>query len=598
MRRSRMGIGSYGLGDRYVSPDRRLSESLMKEGARKGPAYHWSDTLGRIAQQLAGGYLAGRDRNNQDVANRAFTGVEPTTLRQPTEEEAYKESPALRNLQALGQEKEIPGFDLLHELPPQPQPSDAFSQIPADPNDSYSKQQFEKDFPQEEGPIEEPPRVGPRDYAQELAQGMGAYRGNEDNRITKQKMPQSEYSMQELRKLTDNPYAQRLLQGLMMQSADRDYASGLAETQRGYKDAEYKRGRTDKDTDYNRKRKDDLADQDAKQKFEKEQAEFKRNNEGSSPFPFEGTTIPGQATNILLTRNPDTSSPIYHSAYAKIAKPQITIDSTGRRIIHTPDMRAYPKPTEINRSSTWNPYNKQEDLLTGKGKWEPVDYSKYGGIPDGKILGSERPSSMRLGESPNERSIGMPSISYTDGQGRTKFNDAENKASGFYSRMLSANKAMGGVLAGEDKMQGTPDDVKYDDVNSLGQSFKGAFPFFGNQWISNERQQLQQAQENWVSAVLRRESGAVLGDDEIVRENKKYFPQYGDSEETIAQKVLARKEAEAGMLQSSGGAWEAAQEKKGKNKRSTDKKRSTDIPEGVSKEQWGVMLPEQKALWK
>ena len=92
----------------------------------------------------------------------------------------------------------------------------------------------------------------------------------------------------------------------------------------------------------------------------------------------------------------------------------------------------------------------------------------------------------------------------------------------------------------------------------------GAVPFFGTSWISNERQQLQQAQENWVSAVLRRESGAVLGDDEIVRENKKYFSQYGDSKETIAQKVLARKKAEEGMLESSGGAWEAAQEKKWK----------------------------------
>ena len=38
----------------------------------------------------------------------------------------------------------------------------------------------------------------------------------------------------------------------------------------------------------------------------------------------------------------------------------------------------------------------------------------------------------------------------------------------------------------------------------------------------------------------------------------------------------------------------------GQNRRSTDKKerRSTDIPEGVSKEQWGVMSPEQKALFK
>ena len=225
------GMGGYTLGDRYVTPDRRLSQMLMQQGSKGGPSNSWQETLGRIAQQLSGAYIGKLDQDNQDVAYQTRAKLEPTTYRPPTEEEAYKESPALRNLQALGQEKEIPGFDLLHELPPQPQSSDASSQIMGDPNDSYSDEQFEKDFSMEENPTEEPPRVGPRDYAQELAQGMGAYRGNEDNRITKQKMPQSEYSMQELRKLTDNPYAQRLLQGLMMQSADRDYASGLAETQ-------------------------------------------------------------------------------------------------------------------------------------------------------------------------------------------------------------------------------------------------------------------------------------------------------------------------------------------------------------------------------
>ena len=241
------GMGGYTLGDRYVTPDRRLSQMLMQQGSKGGPSNSWQETLGRIAQQLSGAYIGKLDQDNQDVANRAFTRVQPTTYRQPTEEEAYKESPALRNLQALGQEKEIPGFDLLHELPPQPQPSDFSSQMVDDPNDSYSQEQFEKDFPQEEGPIEEPPRVGPRDYAQELAQGMRAYQGNEDNRITKQKMPQLDYSMQNLRGLENNPYAQRLLQGLMMQSADRDYASGLAETKREF-------AQEDATTDFGRKK--------------------------------------------------------------------------------------------------------------------------------------------------------------------------------------------------------------------------------------------------------------------------------------------------------------------------------------------------------
>ena len=66
MRGRRRGIGSYTLGDQYISPDRRMSQMLMEGSTRKGkPAHHYSDTLGRIAQQLAGGYLAGRDQKTR-----------------------------------------------------------------------------------------------------------------------------------------------------------------------------------------------------------------------------------------------------------------------------------------------------------------------------------------------------------------------------------------------------------------------------------------------------------------------------------------------------------------------------------------------------
>lgn len=61
------------------------------------------------------------------------------------------------------------------------------------------------------------------------------------------------------------------------------------------------------------------------------------------------------------------------------------------------------------------------------------------------------------------------------------------------------------------------------------------------------RQQYRQAQENWVSANLRAESGAVLGTDEIDKEIKKYFPQVDDKPEVIKQKRDARKSTELAM---------------------------------------------------
>jgi hypothetical protein len=58
---------------------------------------------------------------------------------------------------------------------------------------------------------------------------------------------------------------------------------------------------------------------------------------------------------------------------------------------------------------------------------------------------------------------------------------------------------------------------------------------------SSEQQQVEQARRNFVSAVLRKESGAAIGVDEYKNEERKYFPQAGDSDAVIKQKQEARK---------------------------------------------------------
>jgi len=69
---------------------------------------------------------------------------------------------------------------------------------------------------------------------------------------------------------------------------------------------------------------------------------------------------------------------------------------------------------------------------------------------------------------------------------------------------------------------------------------------------SSEQQQVDQARRNFISAVLRKESGAAIGVDEYANEERKYFPQLGDSDKVIKQKQDARKlaiqalEAQAG----------------------------------------------------
>ena len=58
---------------------------------------------------------------------------------------------------------------------------------------------------------------------------------------------------------------------------------------------------------------------------------------------------------------------------------------------------------------------------------------------------------------------------------------------------------------------------------------------------SAAQQQVNQAKSNFITAVLRKESGAVISDSEFDREDKKYFPQVNDSPAVIKQKENARK---------------------------------------------------------
>ncbi|MBN9031638.1 MAG: hypothetical protein J0I23_17715 [Rhizobiales bacterium] len=101
----------------------------------------------------------------------------------------------------------------------------------------------------------------------------------------------------------------------------------------------------------------------------------------------------------------------------------------------------------------------------------------------------------------------------------------ERKAAGFADRMAEAEKALG----------------------EFGSAGSNVFDNFvrGNDWIpdavenwmvSKDFQQYDQARRNFVNAVLRRESGAVISPEEFENANKQYFPQPGDTADVIEQK--------------------------------------------------------------
>jgi hypothetical protein len=72
---------------------------------------------------------------------------------------------------------------------------------------------------------------------------------------------------------------------------------------------------------------------------------------------------------------------------------------------------------------------------------------------------------------------------------------------------------------------------------------------------SPEGQMAKQAADDWIRAKLRKESGAVIGEDEMMAEYKTYFPMPGDSAQVVAQKAQARQRATEAMKRNAGSAY-------------------------------------------
>jgi hypothetical protein len=76
---------------------------------------------------------------------------------------------------------------------------------------------------------------------------------------------------------------------------------------------------------------------------------------------------------------------------------------------------------------------------------------------------------------------------------------------------------------------------------------------------SSDIQQIRQAERNFVNAVLRRESGAAISQSEFDNAEKQYFPQPGDSAETLVLKNQNRQAVISNLKQASGTAGTADQ---------------------------------------
>ena len=91
-----------------------------------------------------------------------------------------------------------------------------------------------------------------------------------------------------------------------------------------------------------------------------------------------------------------------------------------------------------------------------------------------------------------------------------------------------------------------------DKVNLPGLAAGQATGMVGNVLMSSEQQRVDQAQRDFVNAILRQESGAVISDAEFANAKRQYFPMAGDSKAALDQKRANRQLAIQGFARMSG----------------------------------------------
>lgn len=142
---------------------------------------------------------------------------------------------------------------------------------------------------------------------------------------------------------------------------------------------------------------------------------------------------------------------------------------------------------------------------------------------------------------------GGPADPNTKPAGGKPLNDTQSKALQFGSRMQEANSTFDELASGENPVD-RPGALKRaaDTVPNLAGG--AALSSLANYTQSAGQQRVEQAQRDFVNAVLRRESGAAISASEFDSAAKQYFPSANDTPEVIAQKKRNREIATRGIL--------------------------------------------------
>lgn len=220
-----------------------------------------------------------------------------------------------------------------------------------------------------------------------------------------------------------------------------------------------------------------------------------------------GRGLSGRAYDILrkgLEDDAYRSTPEYITAWQIASDPKVD-PATGTVVV--PDLSAFKPP--VTSGGIQQPQNQPQ----------AVQGQPQGGAAPG-------PSAQRM---PSIQSFAPPNP-----------NQAEAASASYANRLSASNDIL--------------NNPKIEEAGaSLGQRLKSEVPGgVGNFIVAPEYQQFDQAARNFINAQLRRESGAVISEEEFANARKQYLAQPGDSPQVRAQKKIARDMAVKNMQLSAG----------------------------------------------
>jgi hypothetical protein len=257
------------------------------------------------------------------------------------------------------------------------------------------------------------------------------------------------------------------------------------------------------------------------------------------------------------------------------------------------------KPKEEKLYSVDNNLVKADGTVVFQGKGKPIPVGNYLLSPEGKIIFKAEkeyaPHAPQLVDTPegfvtfNPNTNAVTPVKSPTGEpmmgAKNNLTESQGNATAFGMRMSQSNKIIEDLA---EKGVNTPAVASgLRNVPLVGGALGSAVNILpgalGGQ--TPDEQRLIQAKTNFITAVLRKESGAAIGKDEYATEDNKYFPKLGDSQAVIDQKADARRLA-----------IKAIERQAGPGARDI-KAMQTQTPE-IDPEIFKYMTPEQQALFK